>query len=306
MLPVKKKPILDILGRLAAAEEQFLHNDFLAPMIHGGRVQVRVAGVVCQFRVTPRRFTGWGVFRPTAVGSARLVRPATLAERQEYLHLFPRVLLILSGREGETWLGAPANQGDRRLPRETFVPVHLVEEAQLFEVIEGRYDGGNCWFERLDPRHDPATAAYLRQKLAELTPASQLRRRSLTGEERQVYAARLQAVLDAQRDLTEDRLRGALSHAGAEFQGYLERADNYRVEFTVAGQKHVSVVAKKDLSVQVAGICLSGQDRKFDLHSLVGVLREANAEGEVVRVGRDNAGMAEEQYWHVHPPSEDT
>lgn len=300
----KFRPIHEILNRLAEAEDRFQRSDFLAPMLHGGRVQVRVAGVVCSFTAEPGDFTGWGIFRPTSSNTARLFRPASLAERQRYLELFPLLRVILCERRGEAWLGLPAYQSDDRFRIQGTLPVRLVEEAQMFEVIESRFDGTQCWFERLDPRRDPGTAAYLREALHAMTEPDQLSRPGLTAEERAAYAlnyaVRLRAELEAQRDRTEGRLRQALDHAGAEFRDYLERDDCYRVEYEVDGRRQVSVVEKKDLTVQVAGICLSGEDRNFDLQSLVGVLREAG--GRVVRVGPDNDGMEEEWYWDAHPP----
>src|SRR5262245_56292423 len=92
-----------ILNRLAAAEDQFLRSVFLAPVPRGGEVCVRIAGVVCRLRVEPRAFEGWGVFQPTAPGTACLLCPANLAERQRYLALFPRRRVILCARAGRSW-----------------------------------------------------------------------------------------------------------------------------------------------------------------------------------------------------------
>ena len=99
------------------------------------------------------------------------------------------------------------------------------------------------------------------------------------------------------------RVRQALedTRCGARLVGYAEREDGYRVEFAVGDERTVSLIEKGDLTVQVAGVCLSGEDRRFDLASLVGVLREA-AGTEAPRVGADNGGMNEEWYWEVHPP----
>ena len=74
------------------------------------------------------------------------------------------------------------------------------------------------------------------------------------------------------------QLRDALGHAGAEFVNYAEHRDGYRVTYNVGNARHTSSVAKNDLTVQTAGICLAGEDRKFDLASLVSVLREPDAQ----------------------------
>ncbi len=47
-----KKQLHETLERLAAAEERAFACEFLAPMLRGGVVQVRIAGVVCRFKVT--------------------------------------------------------------------------------------------------------------------------------------------------------------------------------------------------------------------------------------------------------------
>jgi hypothetical protein len=295
-----KKSLGETLERLAAAEHRALACEFLSPMLRGSVVQVRIAGVVCRLKVTPADFEGWGVFRPISPTTAELIRPARLAERRQYLDFLPLLRSIICDRDGDHWLATPANRADSRFRLEGLIPVRLVEEAQLFEVLRTRFDGTQLWYDGPDPRRDPATAAYLRDALARMVEPARLSRPGLTAEERTAYlvnyAPRFHAELNARRDRVEERLRAALTHAGAELRHYQDRGDVYRLTYEVDGRRHVSVVSQQDLSVQVAGICLSGEDRRFDLQSLVGVLREAEAEGQVVRVGPENLGMPEDLY----------
>jgi hypothetical protein len=278
-----KKRLPEAMERLAATEARAFASEFLAPMIRGGSVQIRIAGVACRLAVSPREFEGWGIFRPTSPTTAELVRPARLAERRRYLDLLPLLRVIVFLREGDRWLGIPAHRADSRFRIEGLVPIRLVEEAQHFEVLLTRFDGTQCWYDGPDPRRDPGTAAYLRESLARMVEPSQLVRPGLTAEERVAYVlnytTRLQAELEARRDRVEERLRAALAHAGAELREYQEWGDVYRVSYDVDGRRLGSIVARDDLSVQAAGICLSGQDGDFDLQSLVGVLREARGGG---------------------------
>jgi hypothetical protein len=296
----KSKPVSDALNRLAAAEEKFLAGEFLAPVLRSEPVRVRIAGVICSLRILPSDFTGWGVFRPNSHSEAQLVRTAKLAERQRYLELFPLVRLIFVGQNDGQWFARPAHRGDARFQIQGTVLVRFAEEAKLFEVIETRFDGDQFWYAGPDARSNPATARWLREQLNAETPPAELHRSGLTAEQRAAYAMRYELSKAARRNREEDRIRGALAHAGAELTDFIERDDAYTVTYSVDGHRHISTVSKGNLAVQVAGICLSGEDANFDLQSLVGVIREAQG-GHLVRIGEQNHGMAEDHYWRVHP-----
>jgi hypothetical protein len=284
----REKKITDLIHRLAAAEERFLAGRFLAPVVRGRGVGVRIAGVVCRLRVEPEGFEGFGLFEPVSHSAAKLVRAAQMAERRRYLELFPALAVILVRQGGRRWLAVPAGS-DARFRIEGLVEVHLVEEVDLFDTVRVRFDGGTFWFDEVDSRSDPGAAAHLRQCLGKMVEPKDVARAGLTAQQAAAYAVvheqRLRQAEADRQERTEGRLREALSHAGAELREFAEREDVYRVSYEVDGRRHTSVVRKDDLTVQSAGVCLSGEDERFDLHSLVSVLREGERGGRLVRFG---------------------
>jgi hypothetical protein len=283
-----RKRLHNLIASLAADESAFLRTRFLAPVAGGGEVRVRIAGAVCRMRIQPRAFAGWGVFRPASFTLAQFDREATLAERRQYLQLFPAARMILVRRVGETWIAMPG-QRDDRFAIDGDVIVHGVDDADAFDTAIVRFDGERFWFDEVDPQAEPSTAAYLRESIVTLLDPRRLTRPGLTPAQRTAYAAehqaRLRVKLESERATDEYRLRTAVEHAGAKLRGFSELSDVYRVTYTVDGRRHTSVVRKRDLSIQSAGVCLSGQDGNFDLASLVSVLHEGQQRNGGIRHG---------------------
>lgn len=265
-----------LIARLGAAEQKLTR--FLAPCLPGGRVRTRVQGLVCEFE-PPAGFEGWGAFAPER-RTARLLEPADPIAVSEYLSLFPalRVRLIHPVR-GRTWLSYPVNESDarQRLGQARPLLVHLVDEGARLEVAVARLEGGTLWFDQLDRKADPLEAAFLNESLeAEVFP-EKLSGKGLTPEMRVAYQLAITQETFFQETLRlrneHERLRQALRVGGGQLGSSLDRGDHWVVEWTDSqGQRHSSAISKADLTVLSAGICLAGEDRRFDLQSLVGVV----------------------------------
>lgn len=277
-----------LLETLAAEEAAFAGTEFLAPVLPGRRVRVRIAGLVCALRVVGESAPGWAILRALSLETAQVVGRPGLQQIRDYLALFPAVRLLLLTLADDDWLALPAQRNNTRVQVPGPVRVHLAVGVQRFQQIIARFDGLAFWFQEVDRRHNPARAAYLRDVLAAELPPAEVRKPYLTAEERAAYQLVYDAREAARRDQVEARLADALAHAGASLAAYIEREDAYTVTYTVEGQLYHSTVRKDDLTVLSAGICLSGQDRSFDLQSLVGVIREGREQWLLGVVGGEN------------------
>jgi len=283
--------INQLLDQFAAVEANLPQTRFIAPCVQGGRVRVKLAGLVQTFIPRPKNFTGWGIFRPLDEKHAELESPASFPQIAEYLQRLPTLrLYLVENFKSQTWFAFPVNTADasQRFGIKSAVPIYLVSEGALFETVIARTDGSNWWFDSLDRRADLILVQKLKRALQAVTLPDALKMPKLTPELRTAYqlasqqAAGFKAYYKKQRQesqalgenrYAERRLRGALAMGGGELEAFQDRGDYWLVEWTTRqGENHTSAIAKKDLTVISAGICLDERDRDFDLQSLVGVV----------------------------------
>ncbi|MCP6757362.1 MAG: hypothetical protein NHB32_01025 [Fischerella sp. CENA71] len=274
--------IRKLINQLAAEENNLRSTHFIAPCVRGGKVRTRMAGIIYTFNPKPRDFEGWGIFQPIDEKVATVVEEPNLPQIAEYLQYFkPLRLRLAHPLRSQTWLAYPVNEADMRQRCGYCRPVavNLVTDGAKFEVIIAHTDGAAWWFDECDRRADPLVTEKLREHLKQITPPDQLRFQGLTPEMRTVYEIVAQhtkefaALQQQQRD--EKLLQKALQMGGGKLDEFRDRQDHWVVQWTTAdGEHHTSAISKTDLTVMSAGICLSGEDEKFDLQSLVGIVEQ--------------------------------
>src|SRR5687767_13298848 len=103
-----------ILERVARAERAARDREFVAPVLPGSSVCIRISGLVGRLRVTPRDHRGWAVLRDNGRGDAEVLRAASLSEISKYCERLPRFRFLLVERDARGWLGLRA-AADARL-----------------------------------------------------------------------------------------------------------------------------------------------------------------------------------------------
>jgi len=279
----------DLFDKLAAEEEQFFNSEFLCPVQKGSKVRVRISGITVELTVRPKKYEGWGVFiSANDQNSAKLVRDATLAEKQGYLKLYPKFSLVIC-LQGDAIGGIPANTSDSRFSLQGQVSIALPEETRLFDTVDVRFDGQTFWYDQHSRFRTARIATHLRDLLTEEVKPEDVTISGMTQEEKYAYALAFDIEIESKKDRKEERLKRALERGGAKLRSYMERGNTYTVEFTVDGERHRSTVDTETLQIASAGICLTdhrtgkAHDSDFDLQSLVGVIREGHLKRAIHR-----------------------
>jgi hypothetical protein len=267
------RSVLEIIDRMARDEAMLRGQEFLAPLTRGARARLRVRGLVYELAVAGAA-PGWWRCVAQDARQAQVLGEALPWQRGEYLALWPSLrLVLLEALKGGDWLALPYNPSDalQRFGLAGPLVARLVEGGQPFERVVGRVEGQAIWYDAPDRRADPAQAEALRAALAEGHALPGVA--GLGAGEQAAYA--LLAAHTAEHAV-ETRLRAALTLGGARLIGYELAGDQLRVTWERAGQRSVTLIAP-DMTVVSAGVCLSGEERRFDLASIVGVVREAPA-----------------------------
>lgn len=268
--------ILNLISKIGEKEASLKDKVFISPVFFNTSVAARVSGLIYTFEI-PKLNPGWYAFKPTGTSKARKVKEATMAEIEAYVKPLPKIRAVLTMKKDDVYL-AKVDKVNRYLPTEELHPVLLCDDSVSdFDQVICRFDGANLWYESLDAFNGPAKGEYLREQMLKLTDPDKVRFSGLLFEERSAYALRL--ALD--KKLVEDRkklvVEADVKHAGGKLIKFVERSDHLSVTYTVDGQQYTSYVSKDPKhQVITAGVCLSGNDQKFDLKSLVTVLREGH------------------------------
>lgn len=276
--------VLDIISKLGEKEQKITSLEFVSPIFFNDTVVTRVDGLVYKFTI-PKAAPGWYKIRPVDQDTAKIVGEADFMERERYLKHLGKLRVTLALKRDKVFLAVPDKANKYGLPSNELFPVLLYDDSVLnFDRVLARYDGANLWFEGVDISNDPMKAEYLRDSLEKFIDAKKIKFSNLTFEEKLAYTIRTTFDKRFLEDRKEVSIKNDVEHAGGRFVRFVERSDHYSVTYQVDGEEFTSHISKDDRRMVIAaGICLAGNDHRFDLRSLITVVRQARQEGIVHR-----------------------
>jgi hypothetical protein len=268
--------ILDIIRSLGQKENTLTLRVFVSPVFNNDTVITLIDGLVHRLRLPKIMDPGWYKIHPIDLKKAFIVGPANLIDIEDYLRHLKKTRLVLLYKDKDCYQAIPLKNNNVGLNFSKPVPIYLVSDfVDSFDTVVCGFDGANFWYWENDSSNDPAKAEYLRDRFEKSAEPDTIRFKGLCLEEKLAYGLRYALDVKKREQTKEGMLKKDVEHAGGKFVKFAERKDHYSVTYKVDGQQYTSYVSK-DTShhVLTAGICLRGGDHKFDLASLVTVLRE--------------------------------
>jgi hypothetical protein len=273
--------VLDLISKIGRKEAQITQQVFISPVFYNALVATRIDGLIYSFTLPAATEYGWYCLQPVDTKKARIVEQANLIEREMYLKNLDKLRIVLVMKKDGIFYGVPDKANKFGFQVNDLLPIFLCDDMPMdFDRVITRFDGANIWFDQIDQSNDPAKAEYLRNCMTKVQEPEKIKFSGLSLEEKFAYTLRLTVDKKLVIDRTKDGLKQDVEFAGGSFLKFVERSDHFSVTYKVNGQEYTSYVSKDPVhSVISAGLCLQGNDKRFDLKSLVTVIREGHQKG---------------------------
>jgi len=265
---------LDLINKIGEEEDSITERDFISPVFSDTIVMTKISGLSYFFSI-PKTNPGWYKIRPISKDKARIVSEANLEDKDTYLKCLDRLRVVILFKHKEAHYAIVDKSNKFGIPFRDPIMVYLCDDTVMeFDRVFVRYDGSNFWFESIDSNNDPAKSDYLRESFQKFKNVVKFS--GLTFEEKYGYSLRINLDKKYAEDRKIESLKEDVTHAGGVFKSFHERKDHYSVTFEVDGEDFTSQVTKDPMhKILAAGLCLNGNDRIFNLKSLITVVREA-------------------------------
>lgn len=285
----------DLLAKFASKEDKFRQQEFVAPYVECGSrpsyAIVKMDSLNYRFRILGFNGSGIGIFKPTNPTCATFQHNAEYDLVRAFYDKLPFIHVILSFQTEDGWCAHPMNTqvALQKLGLDSEILVRNVTDVERFDIVVVRYDGYNFWFDEPFSGADLLKSQYLREAFdlrGNVTKAINAmdKIKGLTPEEKKTFNLALESWKLFTKQTTEEKLQKLLEIGGGALRSYVVRGTNIEVRWkSASGQDYTSVVQKDSFDVVSAGICLSGQDRKFHLKDLPGIISHGEDEGLIYR-----------------------
>lgn len=275
---------LDIIQKLGEKEDALIGSSFVSPVFNNTNVITLVSGLVYSLKI-PRVSPGWYCVKAISNTEAEIVEEADLMQIEEYLKKFPKIRIILIQKQGNYHIGIPFKNNNQDFNFRNPLPIFLTDDnVDLFETVICRFDGGNLWFNNIDPSSDLIKSEHLRDAFEKGIEPSKICYKGLSIEEKVAYSLRFNLDKNHRELLKHKNLKKDIEFAGGRLIKFDERKDHYSVTYKVDNQEYTSYISKDPVhQVLTAGICLEEGDKNFDLTSLISVIREGQRRNLIYR-----------------------
>lgn len=258
-------------------------TQFVAPSFWGSDVALLVNGLKASYKVA-KEFHGFGVFE-TSNKKAKLVREAEIAEILQYKELLKRTYFILISRfKDNSWIAYPAYSQPFSVtfwqPKPTLI--HFVEEGQCFDTVKVSFNGQFLYDGHAFNSTTMEVKEHLISNLEKLVEPQVLSVKNLSPEMKVAYSVILNSIeRENPAKILEKKIKDIVMRNDGKVHGLVEKKKSIVIRWTsAAGNVYNTEINTDSMFITSAGLCLDGDDRKFDFQALMGIVNQKERFGQ--------------------------